>query len=319
MLLKRSEQFYINFSYFSHKKMMQENYADRLADDEINISPILKRIYAVISYPFRLLAANPKTTAAFILLSLIMSYSAKYTIPKVYSSAFIIRPADPKEKFHLNMLGDIDWLLRKRDYATVASELKLSPEVASKLAGIQFFNSVAHPSPDSINYTEIIIKTTDYNQFIPLQNSLLKYLESNPHFARIKTLQSKQVALELDQVDRDLPQLDSLKKLQLGSYEKQQVPAQSALLLKDLINPTAVYAMSVDRLNKKTALMAQQVFDSNFELVKSCVVVKNHSWPPRVLVMLLYNVPVFLVLCVMLLALRDWILKRRRQDNAARS
>jgi hypothetical protein len=289
---------------------MQEEHAGKIPDDEIDLTAIGKKIYALVTYPFVLLAANIKTTLVFLLAAVLLAFFLKYNIPKTYYSSFIIRPIDKYEKLHLKVLGDIQTLLKKRDYATIAGELNISPSVAAAIADLRTNNSTYKPSSDSINYTEVTIGTTDYNQFIPIQNSLVNYLERNPYFAKLKNLQIKQIAMSLEQVNKDLPQLDSLKKLQLTNYGRQQASTQNPILLNDLINPTAVYAMSIERQNKKSNLLAQEAFEDNFQVIKNCVVVKHHDWPPRVLVLCLYLVPLFLLLCLIFLIGRNQFMKR---------
>lgn len=121
---------------------------------------------------------------------------------------------------------------------------------------------------DSINKTGITIDTYDYNQLIPIQNSILKYLEENPYFKKISELQKKQINQSLELVEGDLERLDKLKQLRIKSYDKIGMPNQNSLLLNDMINPTQVYTMAAECMNNKAALLAQLVFIDNFQLVK---------------------------------------------------
>jgi hypothetical protein len=138
-----------------------------------------------------------------------------------------------------------------------------------------------------------------------LQNGILNYLEDNPYFKKIKSLQKRQATQSLELVEKDLERLDRLKQLQIETYAASGAGRQGVIPLNDLIHPTDVYSMAAERMNRKAALQAQLEFLDNFQLVKSCVVVKQHRWPPRILVTSLVTVPVFLFLCLLFLYFKN--------------
>jgi hypothetical protein len=267
-----------------------------IPDDEIDLGRIGRRVKNTVTYPFRLWMSNIKTTLLFILFALAFAIAIKYALPRTYRSSFIIRPIDKNEKFHLKMIADVQQLLKNRDYNTIATELKLDVSTASSIAALYAVNPFVKNRTDSINNTEITIDTYDYNQLLHIQNSLLAYLENNPYFKKITELQKKQISQSLELVESDLFRLDKLKQLQINSYDKIGVPGQNALLLNDMVNPTQVYTMAAERMNKKASLLAQLAFLDNFQLVKSCVIVKQHRWPPRILLSFIILVPVLLLI-----------------------
>jgi hypothetical protein len=283
---------------------------NRIPDDEIDLRSVLGRISDLIAYPFRLFMNNLAITLLFVALGVGLAVAFKYLAPKTYSSSFVIRPNDAKEKTHLKIIGDIQGYVKYRDKSGISKELNVPEEIASTLVGLQTYNPSLKSPIDSLNITEVVITTTDYNSFLPLQTGLLSYLENNPYFMKIRKLQENQIALGLDLVEKDLMRLDSLKELQLTTYNK-QAASQTIVLTNELINPMATYSMTTERLNKKMSLLAQQKFLDNFQLVKSCVVNKNHSFPPRILVMSLFLVPVFLILCFIYLHNRQKKAQRR--------
>lgn len=156
----------------------------------------------------------------------------------------------------------------------------------------------------TIQTTLIDIEITDNKQLLTVQNSLLAYLENNAYFLKIKNYQKLNISLKTDLIDKDLKLLDSLKRLQLNSYDKIKINEQNSVFLKDLINPTSTYTLTLERLNQKSGLIAQTIFLDNFQLVKGVVVSEKHSWPPRILLLCLVIVPVFLVFCVLFLLIK---------------
>jgi hypothetical protein len=283
---------------------MQTQQGGVIPEDEIDIGSLGRRITAFFNYLFFLLSSNIKTTLLFVLLGIGMAIATKFLVPKTYKASFIIRPNDRTERFHLKIIGDIQSLLKQGDFQTVASELKIDSPTARSLVKLETFNAKVKSSPDSVNFSEITIHSTDKSSFSKIQNSIINYLENNPYFAKIRTLQKNQIDLSIVQVESDLLRLDSLKKLQLGSYEREKTMPQNAFILNELVNPTAAYAMGIDRTNKKIQLMAQQAFLENFQIIKSCVTPSRHYSPPRILFMCLAFVPLCLLLCLIFLHLK---------------
>ena len=276
---------------------MAHEKTNQLAEDEIDFKSMFEKIKSMFIYPFKLLLTYYWITSLFVLLSLLLSIAGKYLITKTYASSFIIRPIDKTDKFHIKILNDLETLRKQKDWQTLGVLLNIDSLQLKDLVDLQAYNSVTKPQKDSINYTEIIIETTNPNLFIPLQNSILSYLENNSYFNKIKTLETEKIKRENTQIDKDLKLLDSLKLLQIQNYTSYKNTQANQLLLSEISNPVAFYGMSRDLHDKKTNLLAQENFLDNFQLIKSCVQFKKPSWPPRIIIMWAALLPTFLVLC----------------------
>lgn len=273
----------------------------KIPDDEIDVTSLAKRISSFLFYPLGLFVSNKTVTLGFVVAAFAVALGFKFFVPKTYSSSCVIRPLDANERIHLRMLKDIEVLLKHKDYSTLSTELKLDSLTAATLIKIESINPSLKNPVDSANITEIIITTSNPEMFKLLQQALLNYLENNPYFYKIKDLQKKQIALELEQVEKDLLKLDSLKTLQLQNY-KHTISAQpNTLVLNELMNPVAAYKTANERMEKKSGLLARTVFTDNFQLVKGIVAIKQHTWPPRFLLLCLYITPLFLFLCFLFL------------------
>ena len=289
---------------------MQTNTTSRIPDDEIDIKSIGSTLLSYFMYPFSLLLRNKIITLCFITFAIVLSISIKYVVPKTYTSSFVLRPTDIKDKIYLKVLADIPKLIKQKEYKTLSKELQLDTSIVSEITAIILLPSGTKNNTDSLNCTEVIIEAKNPNNFLLIQNGILSYLENNPYFIKIKNLQKKQIELGLEEINKDLIQLDSLKKLQLINYRKQSTSGINIIPLNDLYNPTASYAMAIERNEKKLGLIAQTVFLDRFQLIKPCVIFKHHSSPPRILIMCLYLVPIFLLICFVFLALKDLSAKR---------
>jgi len=283
--------------------MSADNRAN-IPDDEIDLKSIGGRIFSFFAYPFSLFFSNILVTLCFIAGGILASVAVRYLTPKTYTSSFILRPTDIKDKVYPKILADIPVLIKKKDEKALSALLAIDPAFVSSLADISITHSAVKSPSDSTNTIEVEIESSDPAAFIPVQNSIIQYLENNPYYRKIKGLQKSQIEMNLEQINKDLVQLDSLKKSQLAAYEKQKLATQNTVMLNDLINPTAAYAASSERMIKKTSLLAQTVFLDRFMLIKGCVISNYHDWPPRMLILLLVFVPAFLLLGVIFLHYR---------------
>ena len=276
---------------------MQTENTSRIPDDEIDLSSMATKIYSFFTYPVKLLFSNVLISCLFILAALIFSVSFKYLTPKVYTSSFIIKPTDSRDRLYLKVLSDIPMLIRKGDKKALAELLKLDTLITKAMVDITINPSIKN-SGDSTNTVEIIIAANTNSVMLPLQAGILNFLENNPYFQKFKELQKKQLEMNLELIDKELIQLDSLKRMQLGTYEKQKSNPQSSFVLNDLINPVAAYNASSERMAKKNTLLAQKSFLERFMLIKGVVNSGRHTSPPRILFLLLISVPCSLILCV---------------------
>ena len=284
---------------------MKVSESSSFPEDEIDFRSLGRRILSALSYPFRLWLKNPLTTLLFILAALAFALFIRFNSVKTYRSSFIIRPNDRTERFHLKILDDIRTLVKQQNRAVIASELGISEADASSLRNLECVYPAIKFSRDTVHCTEIFLETNDYTRFLTLQKSLLNYLETNPYFAQIYAIQQRQIEAETKQVEADLTKLDSLKIKQLQSYDAPKRSPESNLLLSELVNPASTYTVANERFNKKMQLIARSYYMHNFQLVKSCPPFQKPYWPPRLLVLCLVLVPVFLVVSFVFLAIRD--------------
>ena len=279
---------------------MNNSEGKKIPDDEVDIGLIGKRALQLISYPFVLLASNIKTTLVFVTLAIALSVAIKYLLPKTYESSFIIRPSDVSDKLYLRVLADLTTLLRNKQYDALAEALQMPEDNLSRISGISFKTTSYKVGADSANYSEISLRVLDPGLFLPLQNGILHYLENNSYYLKIRNLQKAQIELATKQIEADQARLDSLKKKQLDAYVEITMP-KNELTLMTQVNAAPVYSLSMDHLDRKTKLMAQSVFIDRFQLIKGCLVSKHASFPPRIMVLCLYLIPAFLVLCFLFL------------------
>ena len=274
-----------------------------IPDDEIDFTSLWQKLKSVVFYPFILLFKHRLISLVFIILGISAAWAFKLSVNKTYCSSFIIRPNDRSDKFHVRMLEDVRALIKQKDYNTLTQLLKIDSVDLRSINELEVYTASNKVFRDSVNYTEVVIESTNYRQFIPLQNALLNYLESNPYYHKIKTVEQTRMEIENPMIEKDLQMLDSLKKLQINNYANQKISNQNAMLIGESGDPVAFYHMGIDRMDKKYKLLAAKAFLDNFQLVKSCVEVKKPNWPPRLIILILFAVPASLVVCFFFLVI----------------
>jgi hypothetical protein len=192
--------------------------------------------------------------------------------------------------------------------------LDVSEGTAKSLQQIKAENPFLQGRRDSINYTIITLNASDPSQLVALQNGVKGYLENSPYFLMISRLQKEQVRVQREMVERDLVLLDSLKSREASQKHTTGVSGQ--LLMSDLTDPTRPFSAANERMAKKTALMAQEAFRENFQLIRPVVVPLHHSFPPRILIAMAFLLPLALVLCFFFLVFYENFRGRRKQRPA---
>lgn len=288
---------------------MNSHSENRIPEDEIDLGSLSARVGRIASYPFRLLASNIWTTLIFVAAAIALSVSLKYIIPKTYKSSFVIRPSDVSDKIYLKVLADLPVLLKQKEFDELSELLHLAADSLKTITRISYLNTSYKVGLDSTNFTEVVLETQDYRLFKPLQTAILNYLENNPYYLKIRNLQKAQIELATKGIDKDTPNLDSLKKIQMITFSK--LATQNEAPLGSMLNSTAVYSLSLEHIDRKSKLLAQTIFIDRFQLVKPCVINKQPNYPPRILIICAILIPCFLLICFIFLLVRDRFLAFR--------
>lgn len=258
---------------------------NELNNDPIDIGSFLSRLRSIVLTPIRLTIKYKKTVVVHVCAWLLFSLLLRFAVPPVYRATFIIRPSDPKERFHLRIIGDLATLAKQKNHGSIARLLAIDTVVASELESIELYNPSFKQSPDSINFTEVgLIMKTNKN-FEVIQTALLNYLHSNPYFKKIREVQNRQIELTENRIKVDLMELDSLKQLQQDALRHSAISSQ--VTVSDFLNPVAAYTLAIDRVYKQGSLEGQKAFLDNFQLIKATTAFDRPAFPPRLLILIL--------------------------------
>jgi hypothetical protein len=258
-------------------------------DDIIDFTAIIDRV----TYPFVLLKKHYKLSLVYVFVAVTLSLVLKLTLPPVYSGSFIIKSNEDKDLYFLNMLMDLQSLVKDSDHAGIAGELNVPEIDAALLKKITLdliFNS---RGTDSSKAVIITFNMSEQNKFIGLQDALINYLENNPHYQKLRGMRISNIDNLSKKITRDIIEMDSVKKIIIDNI-KPAVTSGNGLVYNVPVDPYKAYEINMARYKEQLGLINKQKDQSSFELMKTCVVSKKPIWPKLSMLVLLL-VPISLL------------------------
>lgn len=271
-----------------------------IPEDEVDLGWVVTGLRKLVFQPLTRLIKNWKTSLLLCAVGIAAAAGLQRLLPQTYRATFVIRPTDPSDKIYTRLLSELPALFKQKEHEVLAGLFSVPRAAIDQISSLKIAHSSYRVGADSSYYTEITVEGRDPKQFITAQNGVLNYLESNAYYQLIKTLQKKQIELSMEEIDHDRPTLDSLKRLQLNVIAKSDASGHSEIA-SALLNPAAVYTVSMDRIDRKSRLIAQSTFINRFQLVKPCITPLRPYFPPRILVLSLFTVPALLLVYLLVL------------------
>jgi hypothetical protein len=259
-------------------------------DDIIDFTAIIHRI----SYPFSLLKKHSKLSLVYVAAAVVLAFVLKLTLPPLYSGSFIIKSNENKDLYFLNMLMDLQNLVKDNDHAGIAGELKVQENDAALLKHIGL-DAIFNPrGTDSSKAVIVTFEMCEQNRFIELQNALIAYLENSPHYQKLRGIRISNIENLEKKITRDIAEMDSVKRIIIDNI-KPAATGGNGLVYNVPVDPYKAYEINMNRYKEQLSLINQQKDQSSFELMKSCVVSKKPIWP-KLSVLAFILVPVSLLL-----------------------
>lgn len=259
-------------------------------DDIIDFTAIINRA----TYPFTLLKRYYKLAVVYIVAAIALSFVLKLTLPPVYSGSFIIKSNEDKDLYFINMLMDLQTLVKDNDHSGIAEELKVAENDAAllkKITLVPIFNS---RGTDSSKAVIVTFDMSEQNRFIEVQNALISYLENSPHYQKLRGIRISNIESLEKKITRDIIEMDSVKKIIINNI-KPAATNGNGLVYNVPVDPYKAYEINMGRYKEQLWLINKQKDQSSFELMKPCVVSKKPVWP-KLSILALVLVPVSLLL-----------------------
>lgn len=282
---------------------MEDNSPKRTSfnDDEFDIellfqklNRINKKIWLRLTFPFRVLFLNTKILLITLIMCGVISAVLRFTLPKYYSATFIYEPSLKADLFHLDLLKDLDILLKENNSTAAAELLNIDENLAAKISRAKY--EVLYKNEfrrDTIASVEVLIIADDNTIFDTLEQSILSYMASSPHYKKLHDIRKAELNTLEEKLLQDIVYNDSLKRTLAANTTPR---GNGGFVYGEPIDPVRVYESGINLTQKLITTRSQKQFVNNFELVKP-VVAKNKPYFPRFIILF----PTLFGICLIIL------------------
>lgn len=283
---------------------MNDNRAP-LRDDEFDIEVLAQKLSRIsrkaiykLSYPFRVLLINPRRLLLTVIIASVVAVIGRYTIPPFYKTSFIIRPGNPTENSYLNMLADLQLMLKDDNYPDIAEKLRLDESLCEELVRVYVNPIFKNPfRKDSISMVEITLLLTSPQLIDTFQTSIVQtFLNQSPYYTKLQLVKEQQLNALEERLVHDLSENDSLKKVvTANAYPR----TSGGFVYGEPIDPLKIYESGFSLYNSLVSIRVQKQFLTSFELIKPGVV-RTKPWFPRIIILLPATLLIGLIACFVL-------------------
>lgn len=260
-------------------------------DDIIDFTKFLN----TIRHPFLLLRNYVKLLLIYVISALVLAVILKFTLPPLYEATCIIKSNESKDLYYLNMLYDLQTLVKGKDYEVLSDELKIPEEDVTALKKLTLFPIINPKSADS-SAVCLTFRTNDYTKFRAIQDATISYLENNFHYQKVKDIRLSNIDSLKKKINKDIREMDSVKRIIINNI-KAPTGNGNGLVYNVPVDPYKAYDINMGRYKEELWLINQKKYTSSFELIKPCVASKKPMWPKfELLVFILVPVSVFIML-----------------------
>lgn len=261
-------------------------------DDIIDFTTLIHNI----RYPFQLLRKYSRLLLIYVASAILLSVILKFTLPPLYEATCIVKSNEGKDLYYLNMLLDLQALVKEKDYAVLSQELHISEDDASGLKKLILVPITNNPKSGDSSAVCMTFKMDDYSKFLDIQNAVIAYLENNFHYQKVKDMRLSNVDSLKKKISKDIREMDSVKKIIINNI-KAPTGAGNGLVYNVPVDPYKAYDINMGRYKEELWLINQKKYTSSFELIKPCVVSKKPVWPKfELLVIILIPVSFIIML-----------------------
>lgn len=239
-----------------------------LNDDLIDVSALFTKLF----YPFKLLINNIKTLLLFVCVFIIASCVAFFITPKKYASSFIIKSNELSDRYFLNMIFDIETLVKDKDIVSITELLKINESVAKELSDFKFDFINKSMGKDSSSAVIISPKMTSTSGFKIFENAVLDYLNNSKHYMSVKALRLKYLDSLIKKNKQEVKELDSVKKIVIDNITPKSEIKGASLVYNVPLDPFKGYDVSLYRYKEQLALIENYQKLQSFEIIKPSVV-----------------------------------------------
>ncbi|RNI22448.1 chain length determinant protein [Rufibacter latericius] len=220
------------------------------------IGSFLKKVFHLIKSAFLLVLRRWPLFLLITLLGIGLGYVDFFLKRPFYKSFLTLAPAEIRNEFFEDQVNRLAVLILDGNVDQVATDLKISPEDASKVKSIRYVNidhnRVAEDSIMTGAPFRLDVELYDKTYFPPFQKAIVSYLDSNPFFTKSTQAKKEQIRSMIEKLRIDIASIDSIKRTAVSL----RGPA-NGFVYGEPLDPTELYKQSAELFEKQAYLESQ--------------------------------------------------------------
>lgn len=186
-----------------------------------------------------------------------------------YTSGMTVTHVRIGNDYCKELVNNLGTLIDGKENTELQLQLKLSPQVATKILKIEYSDlneALSKRFMDSTNVIipfKVVVNVLDKSILDTLQNHIVGYLESNPMALHLKTIDLNVINNTEQRVQHEIMQVDSLKDIVSASLV---MKSGSGIVYGEPVDPVQVYRAAMDLFEKKMNLNKKQALMNSFEI-----------------------------------------------------
>lgn len=253
---------------------MNGNQPPRISDDELDIEEFAAKLYRIgkracfkLLFPVKLLFLKPVRFVLIMAICACVAILLQLLLPKTYEGTFLIKPSDKNDLTFLSDIHSLYLAAKDNDAKYLATSLSIPEELAKSIRKISILPIKKLRSADTVDLASIEIRLTQPADFDSISKSVLRFLETSPHYSKVKALRTSQLADFKNKINSELSEIDSITRV----LSNNMVPRNGGggFVYGEPINPVLLYEKELSLYRQKLGLTWDENYLDNFELLSS--------------------------------------------------
>ena len=207
-----------------------------------------------------------------------ISIGATYMIKPYYESSLILNVRNQIAKnVSYRLFSFMNQLISNKEYESLGELLNISSEAAETITKVQFKEEKDISQEQNSIYIKIWVSTHDNSIFPSIEKGIINNLKSNNYLKEELSLSQKYNKEIIEKIQKELLQLDSLKKtIEISLINNNK---GNGLIYGQPINPVSVYEKEFDLFTKQLTYEKETNLLSYFRIVDSFKIKSSPSGP----------------------------------------
>lgn len=229
-------------------------------DDQITFSNLritvryfLKQFFRFCSFLQLVIDKGRFIMLGGLLLGMIPGFLYYYQSPKYYKGTMILTSTKLYKKTFADIVEQLNTVTASGISTSLSKELKISPATAQEIRYFDTKNTFDKPLKEDTSTKlnqpfKIIVGLNQTDSITQIQDALMAYLNNRPQLKHIREQEAIIYTAKLQQLDRELANIDSLKTEFNHFLATSKI---SATVYSSAINPAEMYQQSINLIKEK--------------------------------------------------------------------